>query len=182
MAHTIEVAKSSRATCRTCKQAIAKGELRFGEETPNAFAESGGTMHLWHHLPCAAKKKPRELGEALKGFAGEVPNRDELERTIALEEPKQKPTSFPYAERAPTARSHCGACHEAIGKGELRVATPRETETGPMMNVSVRYLHARCAAGAVAAPAGEALLEALRSNSRGLSEGDLAELARALGG
>jgi poly [ADP-ribose] polymerase len=178
MAHTIEVAKTGRATCRTCRQPIAKGDHRFGEETANAFDASGGTMFLWHHLACAAKKKPTQLGEALRSFAGEVPNREELERTIAAEAPKQKPIVFPYAERASTARSRCGACEGAIEKGELRVATPRDAEMGGMVNASVRYFHARCAKDAAG---GGDVLEALRKNSKGLEEGDFEEIARALG-
>jgi len=57
MAHVIEAAKSGRAACRTCKEPIAKGELRLGEEVPNQFA-GGETTHVWHHLACAAKKRP----------------------------------------------------------------------------------------------------------------------------
>ncbi len=178
MAHTIETARSGRATCRTCRQAIAKGDLRFGEETANAFDDKGGTMRLWHHLACAAKKKPTQLAEALATFDGEVPGRDEIERTIASEAPKQKPTSFPYAERAPTARSRCGECQAAIEKGELRVATPREADPGGLANVSARYLHARCAKGAAG---GEDALEALRRNSKGLEAEEWEELARVLG-
>jgi ferredoxin len=178
MAHTIEVAKTGRATCRTCRQAIQKGDLRFGEETANAFDASGGTMHLWHHLACAAKKKPTQLGEALRSFVGDVPDREALERTIAEEAPKQKPLTFPYAERAPTNRSRCGGCEGGIEKGELRVATPRETDMGGMANAAVRYLHARCAKDAAG---GEDVLEALRRNSKGLTGEDLEELSRALG-
>ena len=179
MAHSIEVAKSGRATCRTCRQAIAKGDLRFGEETANAFDEKGGTMHLWHHLACAAKKKATQLADALKAFEGDVPDREALERTIAEEAPKQKPTTFPYAERAPTARSRCGVCEAGIDKGELRVATPREADAGGMTNTSVRYLHARCAKDAAG---GESVLDALKKNSKGLAPEDWEEITKALGG
>ena len=57
MANVIEEAKSSRATCRTCRQKIEKGALRFGEETLNQFDTEGGTSYFWHHLPCAAQKR-----------------------------------------------------------------------------------------------------------------------------
>ena len=48
MGNVIEEAKSGRASCRTCKKAIAKGELRFGEEAPNAFGDTPSMR--WHHL------------------------------------------------------------------------------------------------------------------------------------
>ena len=41
MAHKIEMAKSGRATCRTCREKIDKDTLRFGEETANAFDPGG---------------------------------------------------------------------------------------------------------------------------------------------
>src|SRR5436309_2857186 len=63
MANVIEEAKSGRASCRTCKKPIAKGELRFGEEAPNAFGDEP-TLR-WHHLTCAAQKLPAELKAAL---------------------------------------------------------------------------------------------------------------------
>src|SRR5689334_7351115 len=148
MANTIETAKTGRARCRTCSTGIEKGDLRFGEEVANAFAEAGGTSFQWHHLPCAAKKKPSELREALKTFAGEVPNRDEIDKLIAEYEPKQKPSRMPYAERAPSARSHCGECHTLIAKGGLRVAAPREQEAPSMMPPAPRYFHAACAKAA----------------------------------
>src|SRR5438874_12438859 len=100
MADTIEVAKSGRAMCRTCRESVAKGDLRFGEEVANAYSDAGGTTHLWHHLACAAKKKPSRVREALVAFDGEVPNRDEIDRLIAENEPKEKPSKFPYGERA----------------------------------------------------------------------------------
>ena len=186
MAHTIEVAKSGRATCRTCRQSIGKGEIRFGEEAPNAFSDSGAMMFMWHHLMCAAKKKPGQLKEAMEASTLEIPNRAEVDAIIAVEEPKQKPTRMPYAERAPTGRARCGECGETIEKGELRIATPREMEVGGMMNASVRYLHPGCAAAAGPdapglAGGGAALLEELRKNSKGLKPEDLEELSRALG-
>src|SRR5690349_4657085 len=129
MANIIEESKSNRATCRSCRQKIEKGALRYGEETPNAFDPDGGTAYAWHHLLCAAKKKPSEVKVALAAFSGEVPNREELDKTLAEAKDSGKPP-FPYAERAPSARSKCLVCEEAIGKGEIRVAIEREVDTG----------------------------------------------------
>src|SRR5690349_3773872 len=102
MANHIEEAKSGRASCRTCKKTIAKGELRLGVEAANAFGDTPSMQ--WHHLACAAAKLPAELGEALKEYAGDVPDRAALEQTMAdaIAKGHAKPGGFPYVDRAPT--------------------------------------------------------------------------------
>src|SRR6476660_5255428 len=81
MANVIEEAKSGRASCRTCKKPIAKGELRFGEEAPNAFGDAPSMR--WHHLMCAAEKLPAELKATLETHPEPVPNREELDKAMA---------------------------------------------------------------------------------------------------
>jgi poly [ADP-ribose] polymerase len=175
MAETIEVAKTGRARCRVCRQPIEKGALRFGEEQPSAFAE--GMQWVWHHLTCAAKKRPQQVKAALASFEGEVPDRAGLEALMA--EADQTATVFPYAEHASTGRSKCLHCKEPIEKGTLRVATEREVEMGGMARAGAGYLHPRCAGEYLEQ---EDLLGALRQNSRGLSDADVAELGSQLGG
>jgi hypothetical protein len=178
MANVIEEAKSSRATCRTCRQKIDKGALRFGEESPNAFNPEGGPSYLWHHLLCAAQKKPALVRPVLAAYAGEVPNRAELDAALAGSHVSAKEQgAFPYAERAPTARSKCMSCDTPIEKGELRVAIERDVERGGAMTKGAGYLHVRCA---VAFTHDDALAEKVRANSTGLSEADGAELSSSL--
>lgn len=180
MPHVIEEAKSGRATCRTCRQKIDKGTLRFGEETPNPFDE-GGASHLYHHLSCAAQKKGALLKPVLDAYTGEVPNRGELEAAIA-NPPKASggpKAAYPYAERASTGRSKCLQCDAPIAKGDLRVAVEREVDTGTFTRTGPGYLHPKCALENT----GDAeLLAKLKTNSQGLSEADVAELGHALAG
>lgn len=146
MANVIEESKSSRATCRTCRQKIDKGVLRFGEETPNQFNE-GEVGYFWHHLTCAATKKPLLVKEALANFTGAVPERAALEEQLNNAKAKapagERP--YPFAERASTGRSKCMQCDEAIEKGALRVAIEREVDTGSFVRKGPGYLHATCA-------------------------------------
>jgi Poly(ADP-ribose) polymerase and DNA-Ligase Zn-finger region len=176
MAETIEAAKTGRARCRTCRESIEKGTLRFGEETPSAFAE--GMQWVWHHLACAAKSRPAAVRGALAAFEGEVPDRAELEAQLATAE--ETATVYPYAERAPTGRSRCLHCREPIEKGALRVATERqlELESGAG-RPGTGYLHPKCAAAYLETPD---LGPALRKNSRGLDEAEVAELEQQLAG
>jgi hypothetical protein len=140
MPHKIEPAPTGRASCRSCKQAIAKGELRFGEEFQNAYSEDGGMSFRYWHLACAAAKLSNEVRGALAAYVGDVPDRAALEATI---ESHVRP-EFPYAEHAPNGRAKCRACDEAIKKGELRVAFERvfESPMGPTKGAA--YTHPRC--------------------------------------
>lgn len=158
----IEVAKTGRATCRTCRKGIPKGDLRYGDQQPNAFSDAGGMMWRWHHLACAAQKTPHEVREALASFDGEIPDRDALEATLSTAEKKVRPKPpFPFAERAPTARSHCQGCHATIEKGELRIAIERPMEA-QMATGAASYLHPRCALAHLEEPD---LAERVKANS-----------------
>lgn len=174
MAHTIEVAKSGRATCRSCRNAIAKGELRFGEETPNQFGEPGDVSYRWHHVKCAASKLPDELRGALAEYTGEVPDREEIDKLLAEAE-ANKPPPFPHADRAPTGRASCQGCGEKIPKGALRVAVERDIERGMTVTKGAGYLHPACAAAYVEEHGSNhaELTEGLRANTRSLTEADL---------
>ena len=94
MPHVIEIAKSGRASCRTCHKNIDKGLLRFGEEAPNAFAAEPGaavSSFRWHHLACAAAKLSLELRPLLVAYDGEVPDREELLRIMGEADANRPP-------------------------------------------------------------------------------------------
>lgn len=177
MAHVIEVAKSGRAGCRTCRKPIAKGELRFGEEGVNAFGDAGDSTYRWHHLVCAATKLPDELSSVLATYPDPIENRAELDDLIA-KAVAAKPPPFPYADRAPTGRARCQGCGEPVAKGALRVVVEREIERGMTVTKGAGSLHPACAAAYVERDGGthDALTEALQAHTRDLSDADLDEL------
>lgn len=174
MPNVIEEAKSGRASCRTCKKAIAKGELRFGEEAPNAFGDTPSLR--WHHLKCAAEKLPAELKAALDEYPGTVPDRAELDQAMAdsLAKGRGKPGGFPFIDKAPTGRARCIQCEQPIEKDSLRVAVEREIDTGAMVTRGARYMHPKCVAANLEASGEDkdALVEGVRANSR-LAPADL---------
>lgn len=173
MPNVIEEAKSGRASCRTCKAKIEKGILRFGEEVTTQFSDAPSMQ--WHHLKCAATKRPIQLKEAMEAFAGELPDKAELEALIAANKGKAKPTTLPYAEKAPTGRSTCLVCQEPIDKGELRIAVEREVDTGSFVRAGAGYLHPACAPEHENADPD--LLEKVKKNSISLEPADLEALA-----
>ena len=173
MTEVIEVAKTGRARCRTCRQTIDKGALRFGEEQPSAFSDE--MQMAWHHLACAARKRPVQVREALSRFEGEVPGREEIEKLLSSAD--ETAVAYPYAERAPTGRSKCLHCGNPIAKDALRVAVEREVEVGGMTRAGAGYLHPGCARPFTGT---EDLAERLAKNSRKLSDADRDELTQAL--
>jgi hypothetical protein len=53
----------------------------------------------WHHLACAARKRPAPVREALSQFPGEVPGRDEIEKLLA--EADETAVAFPMPSAPP---------------------------------------------------------------------------------
>jgi len=174
MANVIEEAKSGRASCRSCKKAIPKGELRLGVEQMTQFSDTPSMQ--WHHLLCAAQKLPGELRSALAGFDGDIPNRAELDKamTDAIKSGKAKPGGFPYIDRAPTGRAKCMQCDETIAKDSWRVAVEREVDVGGFMRKSPGYLHPKCVGENLENGGGTIadLVAGVRTNSL-IAEGDL---------
>ena len=181
MPHIIEEAKSGRASCRTCRKPIAKGELRFGEEVENQFADAGETTHRWHHMACAAGSKTDELRATLAAHDGNPPVPDELkaelERAMADADAK-KPPPYPHADKAPSGRAKCQGCGETIAKGELRIAFERDIERGMQVMKGAGYLHPKCAAAHFEeqGTSHDDLTEAIRTNTRDLSAPELDKL------
>jgi hypothetical protein len=176
MEHKIEVSPSGRATCKSCKQAIAKGELRFGEAFQGGFSDE--PAYRWHHLACAASKLAPLLAPVLAVYPGAVPDKAALEAAMAEGRKKGggKASAFPNADRAPTGRAKCVACEAAIEKGAFRVAIEREVDTGSFVTKGPGYLHPKCALGFVedgGLDEPEAWLAKVRANSVALGEADM---------
>lgn len=174
MANVIEEAKSGRASCRTCKKVINKGELRLGVEAQNQFSDTPSLQ--WHHLLCAAQKLPAELKAALAEYPGEVANRAELDAAMdeSIKKGNAKPGGFPYVDKAPTGRAKCMECGEPIEKGSFRVAVERELEVGGNATRGAGYLHPKCVPANLENVGGSVddMIEGLRTNSR-ITEAEL---------
>jgi hypothetical protein len=119
MPHVFEHASSGRSKCRGCGQAIAKGELRFGERLPNPFAE--GEMTHWFHPACAAYKRPEALMQGLGETQQDVPGREVLESAARRSLAQRRLPRIDGAERAPSSQARCRHCHEPIEKGGWRI-------------------------------------------------------------
>ena len=143
MPHLIERASSARATCRGCGAKIAKGELRFGEQLPNPFADGeNALMTHWFHLPCAAYRRPEAFIEGIATSEEAVADRAMLEAEAALGVAHRRLPRVSTADHAPTGRATCRACKNLIDKGAWRIALVfyEEGRFAPS-----GYVHATCA-------------------------------------
>jgi hypothetical protein len=172
MPNVFEPAASGRAKCRGCDQKIVAGEVRFGERLPNPFAE--GELTVWFHCRCAAFKRPEPFLETLPTATEPIDERESLEREAALGAAHRRVPRVDRAERAPSGRAKCRACREAIEKDGWRIALVF-WEEGRF--VPSGFIHARCAAGYLETAD---ILPRLRHFSPGLTDDELAEIAREL--
>jgi hypothetical protein len=190
--HLIEGARSSRSKCKACRRKIDKGALRLGVLIEGPY----GTGYLWHHLTCAARRRPDDVEQAYADeawrFAKEPPQKvPPLEKLRALREAaerrREERKAIPYAESAPSGRARCKQCNELIAKDSMRVVLGREVEFGNQVRVGPINVHPACVAKALKAEdnatEAEGLAEALRVNSRGVPseriESVIAEIERA---
>src|SRR5262245_26245978 len=168
MPHVIERAASGRAKCRGCGQAIAGGELRFGERLPNPFAE--GDLTHWFHLECAAYKRPEPFLEALKERTEPLDDRERLEAEATRGMAQHRLPRIDGASRAPSGRATCRSCRQPIDKGAWRIGlvyyeNDRFEAAG--------FVHIRCAPAYFETAD---VLGRVKYFTRGLGEQDLGEI------
>jgi hypothetical protein len=168
----IAPAASARAKCRGCSQPIAKGELRFGESLPNAFAE-GDTL-FWFHLECAACMRPEKFGTLLATYAGPLPNREWLEETAKVGAAHRRLPRLARAERASSGRATCRFCRQLIDKGSFRIALQMFEET---RMTPIGTIHMGCAEGYFGV---KDILPRIKKLSPELTDEDRAEIQRIL--
>lgn len=119
MPHTFEPAASGRSKCRGCKQALAKGELRFGERLPNPFGD--GEVTHWFHPLCAAYKIPQAIIDGIAAATTAIPDRESLEAAANLGLTHRRVPRIDGAERSPSSQARCRNCKETIEKGSWRI-------------------------------------------------------------
>lgn len=167
MPNVIEPATTGRAACRGCGQKIPKGELRFGESIPNAYAE--GETTVWFHMLCAACARPAEFLE--------IASQDHAELRALAEEgvAHRRLPRLLAAERAPSGRARCRSCHELMDKGawRLRLGIVEEGRMNP-----IGFIHVGCSEAYFETRNVLGRIERLTPE---LSESDRAEIGRALG-
>ncbi|MEZ5316809.1 MAG: hypothetical protein R2752_05360 [Vicinamibacterales bacterium] len=180
MPHVIERAPTGRAKCRGCGTAIARGDLRLGEQLPNPFADDeGALMTHWFHLACGAYRRPEAFLEALSLIdapdaadppPGPIEDRERLAHEAAEGVAHHRLPRVNTAERAATGRATCRACKTPIPKDAWRISLlyyedGRFTPSG--------FIHAACAPAYLETTA---ILPRVRHFTPALTDADAAEL------
>lgn len=166
----IELAKSGRANCRGCGRNIARGELRFGEALPNAYAE--GESLFWFHLACAACMRPEKFGPLLDSGIPAIPEQAWMRQAVTGGLAHPRLPRLLRAERASSGAAHCRQCRALVSKGSWRFAL-QMFEEGRMQPIGT--IHVECAQ----AYFGTAdILDRIERLTQGLTAPDLAEIER----
>jgi hypothetical protein len=169
---SIQAAPTGRAKCRGCGNAIAKGELRFGEAGPNSYGE--GEAVGWFHLHCAALMRPDKLLPLIEAGSDVGGEREWLEAQARIGIEHHRLPRLLRAERASSGRAHCRSCRELIAKGDWRFALQMFEEG---RGSPIGTIHASCAE----AYFGTAdVLARARRLTPDLSDADAADLTKAL--
>jgi hypothetical protein len=174
MPHVIERAPTGRAKCRGCEKAIAAGELRFGERRPNPYAEDGGETTHWFHVPCAALTRPEPFLETIDTSDADVARRDWFAQEARIGVEHRRAPRARGVARAASGRAACRSCREPIAKGAWRIALAYY-EDGRFAPSG--FVHVRCAPAYFETPD---VIERVKHFSPGLTDADVAELAREL--
>jgi len=190
-AFVIEGARSSRSKCKVCRRRINQGTLRIGFMIEGPY----GAGYLWHHLTCAARRRFESVEEAYNveawKNAKEPPsNVPELESLRHLreeaDERKKNRKNIPYAEIAPSARSHCKHCDVLIEKGSLRIVIGRGVYFGSQVRTAPINVHPECVAAAIKSEdcttEVEGFADALRGNTADLEAERVDALLVRIGG
>ena len=177
MPHVIEAARTGRAKCRGCGQAIVRDSLRFGERVPNPFGDDGTETTQWFHVPCAAYMRPEAFLETLAAEppAG-LPAGDlaQLDRAARLGAAHHRVPRTNAAGRATSGRAACRQCREPIAKDSWRISLTYYEEG---RFVPAGFVHLACARAYFETTD---LMDRLRYFSPTLTDADWAEIQQGL--
>ncbi|XP_015201493.1 poly [ADP-ribose] polymerase 1 [Lepisosteus oculatus] len=151
-----EYAKSGRASCKKCKDNIAKDSLRMAIMVQSPMFD--GKVPHWHHFSCFWQrvsvqspgdisgftdlrwedqekvKKAIETGGASSGGKGDAKGGAKGEKTL---------NDF-AVEYAKSNRSTCKGCNEKIEKDQIRVSKKTIDPEKPQLGLIDRWYHTGC--------------------------------------
>ncbi|GER29708.1 poly [ADP-ribose] polymerase [Striga asiatica] len=139
----VEYAKSSRSSCKTCKNSIDKENLRLGKMVQ--ATQFDGFMPMWNHAACIMRKakqiKSVDDVEGLELLRWE----DQQKIRKYVDDSAVSSTPIPTelecgVEISQTSRATCRICNQKIMKGEIRISTKPEGQGAR----SLSWNHAKC--------------------------------------
>ncbi|XP_073139928.1 poly [ADP-ribose] polymerase 1 [Henckelia pumila] len=140
----VEYAKSSRSSCKTCKNHIEKENLRLGKMVQ--ASQFDGFMPMWNHAHCIMKKKKQIKsvddveGLELLRWEDQQTIRKYVDGVGQTDSVAASPVVQCGIEVSPTSRATCRCCNQKITKGEARISTKPEGESAR----ALAWHHAKC--------------------------------------
>ncbi|KZV34358.1 poly [Dorcoceras hygrometricum] len=139
----VEYAKSSRSSCKTCKNNIEKECLRLGKMVQ--ASQFDGFMPMWNHAHCITRKKNQI--KSVDDVEGLELLRWEDQQTIrkyldgvGQTDSVASPVVQCGIEVSSTSRATCRCCNEKLTKGEVRISTKPEGGSAR----ALAWHHAKC--------------------------------------
>ncbi|KAL6214589.1 hypothetical protein ACLB2K_014021 [Fragaria x ananassa] len=145
----VEYAKSSRSSCKTCRNPIEKENIRFGRMVQ--ATQFDGFMPMWNHASCIMKKAKQIKstddidGLELLRWEDQKKIRDYVQSGASAGPAgpslDTKTTSKASGiEVSQTSRATCRLCSQRILKGEVRISTKPEGQGAR----GLAWHHAKC--------------------------------------
>ncbi|XP_020095802.1 poly [ADP-ribose] polymerase 1 isoform X1 [Ananas comosus] len=123
-----EYAKSGRSSCKACKDAIAKDQLRLGKMV--AATQFDGFMPMWNHASCIFKKgsQIKSLDDVEGYDLLRWDDQQQLRKYVegGLSSTTAVANNECAIEVSQTSRAACRRCNQKIMKGTVRVSTKPE--------------------------------------------------------
>uniref|UniRef100_A0AAR2JZI8 Poly [ADP-ribose] polymerase n=1 Tax=Pygocentrus nattereri TaxID=42514 RepID=A0AAR2JZI8_PYGNA len=148
-----EYAKSGRASCKKCKENIAKDSLRMAIMVQSPMFD--GKVPHWHHFSCFWLKAAIQSTSDISGFT-DLRWEDQEKVKKAIENggaagggqkggAKGEKTLNDFAvEYAKSNRSTCKGCDQKIEKDQIRVSKKTVDPEKPQLGLIDRWYHTGC--------------------------------------
>ncbi|XP_077366145.1 poly [ADP-ribose] polymerase 1 [Festucalex cinctus] len=147
-----EYAKSGRASCKKCKENIAKDSLRMAIMVQSPMFD--GKVPHWHHFSCFWLRAAAQSPSDIDGFS-DLRWEDQEKVKKAIEsggaaaggkgaKKGEKTLSGFAVEYAKSNRSTCKGCEMKIEKDQIRVSKKTVDPEKPQLGLIDRWYHTAC--------------------------------------
>uniref|UniRef100_A0A8C6KUJ5 Poly [ADP-ribose] polymerase n=1 Tax=Nothobranchius furzeri TaxID=105023 RepID=A0A8C6KUJ5_NOTFU len=145
-----EYAKSGRASCKKCKESIAKDSLRMALMVQSPMFD--GKVPHWHHFSCFWQRAAAQTEADIAGFSTlrwedqqKVKKAIETGGAVGAGAAQGAKTLNNFAvEYAKSNRSTCKGCEQKIEKDQIRVSKKTVDPEKPQLGLIDRWYHTAC--------------------------------------
>uniref|UniRef100_A0A671XEB0 Poly [ADP-ribose] polymerase n=1 Tax=Sparus aurata TaxID=8175 RepID=A0A671XEB0_SPAAU len=143
-----EYAKSGRASCKKCKENIAKDSLRMAIMVQSPMFD--GKVPHWHHFSCFWQRAAAQSTADIGGFSDlRWDDQEKVKKAIESGEQKggakgEKTLNDFAVEYAKSNRSTCKGCEQKIEKDQIRVSKKTVDPEKPQLGLIDRWYHTAC--------------------------------------